>query len=71
MKIWHIFSVWGVVLLIGTIGAADMGAIGETRIVAQFLFGIGLIILSYISFVVACNRWCKNKWEKYGTGRGK
>lgn len=65
IKIWHIMAAWGVVLLIGTIGAADSGAIGSIRIVLQAVMGIGLIIGSYVSFIVCCDKWCKRRWSKY------
>lgn len=61
MKIWHVLALCGIALLFGTVGAADMGAIGSVRIVLQLVLGIGLIILSYVSFIVACNRWYKKK----------
>lgn len=66
IKIWHILAAWGVVLLIGTIGAADMGAIGSGRIVLQVILGFGLIFGSYVAFVVCCDKWCKRRWSKYG-----
>lgn len=65
IKIWHIMAAWGVVLLFGTIGAADMGAIGSVRIVLQVIAGFALIIGSYVSFVISCNKWCKKRWSKY------
>lgn len=61
MKIWHVLFLSGLVLLFGTIGAADMGAINSVQIILQVVLGIGLMVLSYITFITACNRWYKKK----------
>ena len=66
LRIWHILALWGVALLVGTIGAADMGAIGAARIVMQIIMGFGLEILAYIAFIVSCDKWCKRQWARYG-----
>lgn len=65
IKIWHVLPTVGVALIFGTIGAADMGAIGSTRIIAQMLLGIGMIVLSYRCFIAACNRAYKDRWSRY------
>lgn len=65
IKVWHIMAAWGAILLVGTIGAADMGAISSVRIVLQVVTGIALVIGSYISFIVCCNKWCRERWSKY------
>lgn len=66
MKIWHILFTCGLVLLIGTIGAADFEAIGSVRIVIQFALSIVLMVMSYVSFVAACNRWYRKRGKGYG-----
>ena len=66
IKVWHILAAWGVTLLIGTIGAADMGVISSTRIIVQVLMGIGLIVLAYRWFIAACDRCYKKRWKRYG-----
>lgn len=65
LRIWHILTLWGLALLLGTVGAADMGAIGTGRIVAQIIGGIGLIVLAYVAFITACGRCYKQRWAKY------
>ena len=64
LRIWHILALLGLALTIGTIGAADMGAIGTTQIIVQVLSGIGLIVLSYRWFIAACNRAYKKRWKE-------
>ena len=59
-------AAWGLVLIFGTVGAADMGAIGSTQIIIQVFLGVGLIILAYRVFIAACDRAYKKRWTRYG-----
>lgn len=65
IKIWHVLAAWGVVLILGTIGAADMGGMSSTQIIIQVFLGIGLIVLAYRWFIAACDRAYKKRWAKY------
>ena len=66
LRIWHVLSLWGVVLMFGTIGAADMGAIGAFWIVFQIVMGFGLEILAYMVFIMSCDKCYKKQWARYG-----
>lgn len=43
MNIWGFLGVLGLVILFGTVGAADLNAISTTRMIVQGLLGLGFM----------------------------
>ena len=47
MKIWGVIALLGFVLILGTVGAADLNAISVGRMVLQSLVGLALMCVGF------------------------